>query len=202
MDFAVDLISHHGYAALFGLLVLGIVGLPIPDEALLTFVGYVCFRGELHPLPAVVTAFLGTACDITISYGLGRALGLPALNKMGRLLHAQPHHIMRAQRSIQRWGAYALPVAYFLPGVRHLAALLAGTARVSLKHFAEFAYPGALVWCGTFIGIGYGLGAEWSRLSPPIHRAVVLVALTVVAGIVVALVLIRWHERRKAEPAN
>jgi membrane protein DedA with SNARE-associated domain len=37
-------IAHYGYLALFGLLMLGIVGLPVPDETLLTFAGYLVFR--------------------------------------------------------------------------------------------------------------------------------------------------------------
>jgi membrane protein DedA with SNARE-associated domain len=32
-------VTTYGYRALFGLLILGIVGLPIPDEALLVFCG-------------------------------------------------------------------------------------------------------------------------------------------------------------------
>ena len=33
-------ISQYGYPAIFCLLMLGIVGLPVPDETLLTFTGY------------------------------------------------------------------------------------------------------------------------------------------------------------------
>ncbi|MBA2251795.1 MAG: DedA family protein, partial [Nitrospirales bacterium] len=45
MDQAFAWIADYGYVAIFGLLVLGIVGLPVPDEALLTFVGYLSFQG-------------------------------------------------------------------------------------------------------------------------------------------------------------
>jgi membrane protein DedA with SNARE-associated domain len=40
-------IAQYGYLAIFSLLVLGIVGLPVPDETLLTFTGYLVFRGHL-----------------------------------------------------------------------------------------------------------------------------------------------------------
>ena len=33
-------ISQHGYVGIFSLLVFGIIGLPVPDEWLLTFSGY------------------------------------------------------------------------------------------------------------------------------------------------------------------
>ena len=41
-------ITEYGYAAIIGLLMLGIVGLPVPDETLLTFTGYLVFRGTFR----------------------------------------------------------------------------------------------------------------------------------------------------------
>ena len=40
MEIITQWISHYGYFGLFSLLMLGIVGLPVPDETLLTFAGY------------------------------------------------------------------------------------------------------------------------------------------------------------------
>lgn len=48
MDLGFAWITHYGYVAIFVLLMLGIVGLPVPDEALLTFVGYLSFKGDLQ----------------------------------------------------------------------------------------------------------------------------------------------------------
>jgi len=59
MESGIQWIARHGYPALFVLLMLGIVGLPVPDETLLTFVGYLSFKGTLRLEPAVATAFLG-----------------------------------------------------------------------------------------------------------------------------------------------
>ena len=70
-----NLIAHYGYAAIFVLLVLGIVGLPVSDETLLTFTGYLVFRGQLKLVPAFLSALLGSGCGITISYQLGRIFG-------------------------------------------------------------------------------------------------------------------------------
>jgi membrane protein DedA with SNARE-associated domain len=40
-------LTQYGYLALFSLLVLGIVGLPVPDETLLTFTGYLIYEWHL-----------------------------------------------------------------------------------------------------------------------------------------------------------
>ena len=42
-----NLVVNYGYLAIFIVLFLGIVGLPIPDEVLLTYVGYNVFLGRL-----------------------------------------------------------------------------------------------------------------------------------------------------------
>jgi membrane protein DedA with SNARE-associated domain len=196
MDAGFDWITRYGYAAIFLLLMLGIVGLPVPDEALLTFVGYLNFKGDLVLGPSVGTAFLGSASGISLSYGIGRLAGPQVVTKLGPALHLSPEHIANAQAWVQRWGRYALLIAYFIPGVRHLAALLVGASNLSLGVFARFAYPGALLWSATFIAVGYALGEEWHRLSPLVHRTLVVVALIVSSAVVVGLLIIR----RKSQP--
>jgi membrane protein DedA with SNARE-associated domain len=119
------------------------------------------------------------------------------LTRVGPWLHLSPDRIQHAQAWIQRWGPYALPVAYFLPGVRHVAALLTGASGLSLPRFARFAYTGAVLWCGTFIGIGYGFGAEWSRLSPSVQRTAIVLALVVVSAMAV-LLLILWRKNQRS----
>ncbi len=195
MDAGFDWITRYGYAAIFLLLMLGIVGLPVPDEALLTFVGYLNFKGDLALSPSVGAAFLGSASGISLSYGIGRLAGPQVISKLGPALHLSPEHIANAQTWVQRWGKYALLIAYFIPGIRHLAALLAGTSNLSLGVFARFAYSGALLWSATFIAVGYGLGEEWRRLSPLVHRTLVVVALIMLSMVVVGLLVVRQGAR-------
>lgn len=195
MEPAFTWIASYGYAAIFGLLVLGIVGLPLPDETLLTFVGYLSFRGDLMLAPSLASAFLGSASGITISYSLGRLVGSAALTKISGTLHVKPEHLVRAQQWIQRWGPYTLLIAYFVPGVRHVAALMSGVAKLPVVTFARFAYAGALLWSGTFIMIGYWLGEEWHRLSPSLHRSLVLYGLAIGLVLVAGLVVLRRRRR-------
>ncbi len=64
-------IAQYGYLGIFSLLVLGIVGLPVPDETLLTLAGYLVYRGQLLLIPTVLAALLGSLCGITLSYSSG-----------------------------------------------------------------------------------------------------------------------------------
>ena len=67
MELVFQWVSHYGYQAIFALLVLGIVGLPVPDETMLVFCSYLVWRGNLKAIPVLIVAFLGSACGITVS---------------------------------------------------------------------------------------------------------------------------------------
>ncbi|HEU4962629.1 MAG TPA: DedA family protein, partial [Bacilli bacterium] len=45
-----ELVTTYGYFGLFVSLVLGIVGLPIPDEILMTYCGYLVSQGTMNYL--------------------------------------------------------------------------------------------------------------------------------------------------------
>lgn len=196
MEPGFEWIVRHGYGAIFLLLMLGIIGLPVPDETLLVFAGYLSSKGTLRLEPTVVTAFLGSACGISISYAIGRFLGLPALLKLGPLLHLRPEHLDQAHRWVERWGKYSLLFAYFIPGYRHLAAFVVGASLLEPTVFARFAYTGALVWASCFVGLGYVAGEEWQHLIPVLHnslRTSALVGLAVLGAGVGWLLLRRSH---------
>lgn len=165
-----DIISHYGYFGIFGALVLGIVGLPIPDEMLLTYAGYCAFKGDLNFALASLVAFLGSATGITISYSIGHRLGLPFLMKFGPKIRITESRIKRVQDFTNKYGNFFLFIGYFLPGIRHLTAYMAGISKLNLRKFMLVAYSGAFVWVMTFIFLGHELGKRWGIIRVYIHR--------------------------------
>lgn len=163
-------IAHYGYGAIFGMLVLGIVGLPVPDETLLTFTGYLIYRGDLSLPLSVVCALAGSAAGMTISYALGRTFGLALLHRYGKYLHLTPERLARAHAWFERIGHWALTVGYFIPGVRHLTAYAAGMTEVRPHQFALFAYTGTVLWVSCFVGLGYFLGDRWEAVQQNVER--------------------------------
>jgi membrane protein DedA with SNARE-associated domain len=184
-------VAHYGYVGIFGLLMLGIVGLPIPDETLLMFTGYLIFKHELEPLPAFAAGFLGSICGITVSYALGRMLGLYLVTRLGHFLHIEPEALEQVRAWYERKGKYGLVISYFIPGIRHLAAYVAGSSRLSLPVFATFAYLGGLLWSGSFISIGYVLGDEWRQMSVSLHRYLLIGAGVITVVIAIGFILMR-----------
>jgi len=191
VESALGWVAHYGYVGIFGLLMLGIVGLPIPDETLLMFTGYLIFKHELEPLPAFAAGFLGSICGITVSYALGRMLGLYLVTRLGHYLHIEPEALEQVRAWYERKGKYGLVISYFIPGIRHLAAYVAGSSRLSLPVFATFAYLGGLLWSSSFISIGYVLGDEWQQMSVSLQRYLLIGAGIITVVIAIGFILMR-----------
>ena len=177
-------ITEYGYLAIFVLLIFGIVGLPIPDETLLTFTGYLIYRGELSMPLAFAAAAAGSASGMTISYTLGRSFGLALLHRFGKHVHLTPERLARAHAWFERIGHWALTVGYFIPGVRHLTAYAAGMTEVAPHQFALFAYTGTVLWVTAFLSLGYFLGERWKVVELHVERYLVglSIALAVLLG--------------------
>jgi len=177
-------ITQYGYLAIFVLLIFGIVGLPVPDETLLTFTGYLIYRRELSMPLAFAAAVAGSASGMTISYALGRSFGLALLQRFGKHVHLTPERLARAHAWFERIGHWALTVGYFIPGVRHLTAYAAGMTEVAPHQFALFAYSGTVLWVTAFLSLGYFLGERWKVVELDVERYLVglSIALAVLLG--------------------
>ena len=161
MAWAEQFVAQYGYAALFMLLMLGIVGPLIPDETILVIAGIFIRRHTMHPVLAMASAYAGSVCGITLSYTLGR-YGAKWLTRYSKQL-------CRTHVWFERYGGWTLFFGYFVMGVRHFTALVAGTAKMNRAHFAAYAYSGGLVWVIVFLSIGYFIGDGWERWARYIH---------------------------------
>ena len=175
-------IAQYGYLAIFCLLMMGIVGLPVPDETLLTFAGYLVYRGHLSLAPAYFTALAGSLCGISLSYTLGRVFGLPLVHRFGRYIHVSEEDVGKAHAWFRRVGHWGLTFGYFIPGVRRLTAYAAGMSALEPAQFALFAYPGGAMWVATFVGLGMALGERWHAVEANIHRYLLWAVLAAAAA--------------------
>lgn len=179
------LLMHYGYFGIIIALIGGIIGLPIPDEVLLTYVGYNVFQGKMAFLSSLVSAFIGAVGGISLSYLIGYKFGLPLLLKYGPKLHITEAKINRTRRLFEKFGPPLLLVGYFIPGIRHLAAYMAAINRYPLKKFIVYAYSGALLWTFTFITLGKKLGQDWILVERYLSKYsiyIILLALILFGG--------------------
>jgi len=205
METITQWIADWGYGGIFSLLVLGIVGIPVPDETLLTFVGYLAYKGELDLVPALLTVFAGSVCGITLSYILGRSLGLKIIHRYGRYVRMTPEKLQKTHLWFERSGKWVLMIGYFIPGVRHFTAYVAGASEFKLPEFALFAYMGALIWSMGFVMLGYLLGEQWETVLKVIDDNMLIVGIgvaVVVAGYLAWRFITSSRAKKKAAAAD
>src|SRR5262245_5498221 len=106
----VQWVADYGYFGIFFLLILGIVGLPVPDEWLLVFAGYLAFKNVLGFVPTLAIAVIGSACGLTVSYILGRASGHYFIRRCGRWLSIDEQKLSRAQQWFHKLGRWVLVI--------------------------------------------------------------------------------------------
>lgn len=169
---------EYGYPCLFLLQALGVVGIPIPDELLMAFAGYLAFKGDLSYIAVALTAFLGSLCGTSISYWIGSKCGLPLIERWGHWVGFTEKRHRRMSAWFDKVGNIAIPLGYFIPGVRHITAYAAGMSRWTFRHFISYALPGALCWVFLFTGLGYLLGDRSIRIFRHLNQHILLIAAT------------------------
>jgi membrane protein DedA with SNARE-associated domain len=152
---------HYGSFAIFGVMALGIIALPVPEETLMVIAGIFMSKGQLNIPLTVLACYAGSMAGITMSYFLGRTAGTFFIKKYGRWVGISESKLHYAHNWFSRYGKWSLFFGYFIPGVRHLTGLTAGMTHLKYKQFALFAYLGAIIWVSTFLSVGYFLHSYW-----------------------------------------
>jgi len=192
MPRAAELVARYGYFAIFGLLMLGIVGPLIPDETILVFAGVLARQGKLQYLGVLAAGYAGSLCGITLSYVLGRNGLTYIIERIPFMRKHSAKYLLKVNHWFGRYGHWTLFFGYFVIGVRHFTAVVAGSSKMDVKHFALYAYTGGLLWVICFVSLGYFLGDQWERISHLMHEGAIAVAIAV-AMVVLACV---WWKRR------
>src|SRR5690242_16574459 len=79
-----QLIHQYGYAGVFFVLMIEMIGIPFPAETTLTLSGIAWTNGEFALVPLLLVATTGNFIGTTIAYSIGRFLGRPIIVRFGR----------------------------------------------------------------------------------------------------------------------
>jgi membrane protein DedA with SNARE-associated domain len=158
MLFAVP--SQVGYAVLAALIFGESAGLPIPGETALIVAGGLSAGGHLS-LPLVIAiATVAAIVGDTLGYWLGRRGGRAFLTRDGFGASHRRRALAHADKHFARHGAITVFVGRWIPGLRYMAALVAGATRMPWRRFALANAAGALVWASAV--------ATLARLAGPV----------------------------------
>ena len=184
--------SQIGYTAV-GALILGeSAGLPLPGETALITAGGLVAAGHLSlPLVILIAARAAITGD-AIGYWLGRRGGRALLLRDGLGATHRRHAVRRADRFFARYGAATVFFGRWVPGVRIVAAVMAGASRMPWPRFAAANAAGAFAWAATVTTLAVLVGPTGS---------VLLAAGGLGLGAITLAVGWRSHRRSLREPA-
>lgn len=188
-----NFVASYGLLAVFVLMVVESCGVPFPSEVTMPVAGLLAAAGHLNLGAVILTGAFANLVGSLIAYWLAARWGEPLLLGPGRYAGIRRHHLDIADGWFRRWGLPAVFFGRMLPVVRTYISFPAGLARVDLSRFAILTFFGALPWCAALALAGYLLGKNYERISGPIEKAAIVIAVLVAAGLVV------WYLRGRRE---
>ena len=96
-----------------------------------------------------------------------------------------------------RSGHWALFGGYYIAGVRHFTAIIAGASKLDFRIFALYAWGGAATWVAVFLTLGYVIGEQWRTVADMVHRYLHYASALAIALLVLYFAGRRWMQRRK-----
>jgi membrane protein DedA with SNARE-associated domain len=193
-----QLLETYGYVAVFVLVGLESVGIPLPGEAALLTAAAFAAQGHLSIVGVILAAATGGIAGDAAGYWIGREGGLAVVRRYGKVLRVNERTLERAQEFFQRHGGKTVFFGRFVSLLRMWAAVLAGVSRMPYGRFALYNVAGGLCWATVFGTLGYLFGRSLPQLQKTVGQVGSMLALLV--AIIVALVLLgRWFEHHQDE---
>ena len=191
-------IDSYGYEAIFVLVGLESIGVPLPGEtALITGALYAATTQRLNITVVITLAALGAIIGDNIGFALGRWGGSRLLRRYGKYVRFDERRLKIGRYVFLRHGGKVVFFGRFVAVLRTYAAFLAGTNRMSWPRFLIFNAAGGITWA-TSIGVAYYyIGDTVKHVRGPLDIVLAVIAVAVIVGFL--LYLRRTEERYAVE---
>jgi membrane protein DedA with SNARE-associated domain len=193
MDMTVETLLRHGTLIVFAWVFAVQVGVPIPTVPLLVAVGTLGGLGKVSLGWALMSALGGSLVADLLWYGVGRCWGYRVLRTRA---------VRRARELFLAHRLGALAIGKFLFEVNAAVAALAGSSGIRLGQFLVYDAASALLWVGTWVGLGYVLQNGMNHVTEtlaPLSAGVIVE----IAAVVAAYGAVKYAKRQelRARPA-
>jgi membrane protein DedA with SNARE-associated domain len=184
-NFAISCLHGAGYLGAAFLMALESMIAPVPSEAVMPFVGFMVADGKWDLWIAIIVTSTGSVAGSAISYAMGYYGGRPFVLKVGRYLLLNPHDLERTEDFFsRRKGTLTLFISRFIPVVRHLVSVPAGTGKMRLFPFLMATLAGATMWNSFLLVCGMYLRERWDLVQLYSHQVDILIVAALLAGLV------------------
>ncbi len=187
-------IRADGYVALWLIIFLGGVGIPLPTDPLLLAAGALAGHGSLNALVLAVVAVTAAACGDGVGYLIGRSAGARAAawlerSRLGQRL-LPPSTLEYGRAYFVRYGGWAIFLSRWLAGIFSGAVnLLAGIRRFPFPSFLAYAVAGEALDTVIMLGLGTAFGASWMAANNVLKIVLLVICGILIAGLLIARAL-------------
>jgi membrane protein DedA with SNARE-associated domain len=192
----VDFVVRHGEVLIFLYVFADQIGIPVPAVPGLLAMGALAATGKVNAVVALAASVGASVLADLVWYGLGRRRGSQVLRLVCKVSLERDSCVRRTEEIFLRYGVRALIFAKFVPGLSTVAPPLAGMTGVSLPRFAAYSALAAVLWAGTWGGLGYWAGEALQQVTDQSGRLGRGLFVVVAAGVVL-YVVVKWAERRR-----
>jgi membrane protein DedA with SNARE-associated domain len=174
----------YGYPVLGATLLLGAIGLPLPNGIAAAAAGSLAAQGRMNWLWAGIVIVVASALGDLVGYTIGRLLGGEVLQRHARWFGFSPARRARAQALFNQWGLLMVFITRtFVSYLSSVASLLAGAAGYQAAKFIAVAVAGRIVWAAAYLALGYAVGSDLEAAAGFLtNLSLLLLMLIVLAG--------------------
>ncbi|MBI4850372.1 MAG: DedA family protein [Acidobacteria bacterium] len=186
------LIEKYGYVVIFSLVMLGNMGVPVPEESPVILAGYASQKGWLDYKIAFLVCLTSAIVGDNIGYMIGRKGGRPLLLRYGRYVGLNEEKLARLEGFFDRYGDKTVFIARFVAGLRWAAGPLSGAAKMPFLRFLFFNATGALVWVFIMTQLGYQLASNLDFVIEIVAKAKVII----IGGAIIAFLAYYFYKKK------
>jgi membrane protein DedA with SNARE-associated domain len=200
MTIVEHLIETYGLWALFTVVMLESMGVPLPGEsALVTAALYAGSTHRINLFQVILVAATAAIIGDNIGYLLGRSIGVRLLVRYGRYLRLDAKRLKLGQYLFMRHGGKIVFFGRFVAILRTFAAFLAGANLMRWPRFLFMNALGGICWATLFGGGAYLFGEQINRVAGPLRLLFVVAA---VAAAAAGIWFVRRYERQLEQRAE
>ncbi len=187
LDWVATWLLRYGYLALGLILLLGAIGLPLPNGLSAALAGSLIALGQMHWLIAVGTAITASVIGDAIGFAIGHAIGDRFLRRHGRWIGYTERRREQLAALFDRWGGITVVLTRTLvSSLSSLVNLVAGASGHPPAGFLGFVLIGRVAWTSAYVGLGYLVAGDVEAAAAFLTN---LTGLLVSAAVMATLVL-------------
>ena len=176
------------------------VGIPVPGESLLSFLGYMTRKSsDISMILPIVYSIIGTNIGSIIAYAIGFRFGRSVLVKYGKYVFITPDKLETTDKMFSKNKVFILLFNRYILGIRHIVPYLSGISRVKVRSFLLYNLLGSILWCTSFILLGHVVGENVKSIGKVVKQYSYVLALAVVAISILVIIYNSWKRRHRGK---